>query len=65
MSFANQALCVEYLTQVAHTLAPDVYPVPRDIDEEVGRLKLRSMGIAIDSLTEAQQEYLASWEIGT
>ena len=65
MSFANQALVVEYLAQAAHTLAPEVHPVPRDIDEEVGRLKLRSMGITIDSLTREQQEYLASWEAGT
>ncbi len=65
MSFANQALSVEYLVQAGHSLAPKVYPVPRDIDEEVGRLKLRSMGITIDSLTEEQQKYLASWELGT
>ena len=65
MSFANQLLAVEYLAQTAHTLAPQVYPVPRDIDEEVGRLKLRSMGITIDSLTQEQQDYLASWETGT
>ena len=65
MSFANQALSVEYLAHKAHTLAPDVYPVPRDIDEQVGRLKLGSMGITIDSLTPEQQEYLASWESGT
>ena len=65
MSFANQALSVEYLARKAHTLAPDVYPVPRDIDEQVGRLKLDSMGITIDSLTPEQQEYLASWESGT
>ena len=65
MSFANQALSVEYLAQSAHTLAPDVYPVPGDIDQEVGRLKLRSMGISIDSLTQEQEEYLQSWEVGT
>jgi adenosylhomocysteinase len=65
MSFANQCLSVEYLAQSAHTLAPQVYPVPRDIDEEVGRLKLLSMGITIDTLTQEQQEYLASWEVGT
>ena len=65
MSFANQALTVEYLAQAAHTLAPQVYPVPRDIDEEVGRLKLHSMGITIDSLTQEQENYLASWETGT
>ena len=65
MSFANQALAVEYLAKEAKTLSPDVYPVPREIDEEVGRLKLESMGVAIDALTPEQQEYLQSWESGT
>ena len=65
MSFANQALCSEYLAQTAHSLKPDVYPVPRDIDEEIGRLKLSSMGIEIDTLTDEQERYLASWEVGT
>ena len=65
MSFANQALTLEYLAQTAHTLEPKVYDVPRDIDEEVGRLKLLSMGIQIDTLTDEQETYLASWDIGT
>ena len=65
MSFADQALSAEYLAQVAHTLKPQVYDVPRDIDEEVGRLKLLSMGITIDTLTAEQEKYLASWEVGT
>ncbi len=65
MSFANQALCSEYMAQTAHTLEPQVYDVPRDIDEEVGRLKLLSMGVTIDSLDEAQQQYLAGWQAGT
>ena len=65
MSFANQALTIEYLTRRAHTLPPDVYPVPREIDEEVGRLKLAAMGITIDALTGEQERYLASWEEGT
>ena len=65
MSFANQALSLEYLAQTAHTLEPKVYDVPRDIDEEVGRLKLLSMGIQIDTLTDEQEAYLASWDIGT
>ena len=65
MSFANQALSVEYLAKNAHSLAPQVHPVPPEIDQEVGRLKLQAMGIAIDSLTAEQQEYLASWETGT
>ena len=65
MSFANQALSVEYLAQTAHKLAPEVHPVPRDIDQEIGRLKLESMGIHIDSLNDEQERYLASWDIGT
>ena len=65
MSFADQALSVEYLAQTSHTLEPKVYVVPRDIDEEVGRLKLQSMGIQIDTLTAEQEKYLASWDIGT
>ncbi len=65
MSFANQALCVEYLAQTAHKLEPKVYDVPRDIDDEIGRLKLEAMGIAIDSLSQEQHDYLNSWESGT
>jgi len=65
MSFANQALCVEYLVKMTGKLKPDVYPVPEDIDKEVGWLKLSSMNIAIDSLTEEQKKYLNSWESGT
>jgi adenosylhomocysteinase len=65
MSFANQALCLEYLTTMKGKLEPVVYPVPEEIDEEVGRIKLASMNIAIDSLTEEQRNYLASWESGT
>ena len=65
MSFANQALAVEYLAQTTGELARKVFPVPRDIDQEVGRLKLQAMGIEIDSLTEEQQKYLASWDVGT
>jgi adenosylhomocysteinase len=65
MSFANQALCVEYLVRMGEQLKPDVYPVPEDIDNEVGRLKLASMNITIDSLTEEQKGYLQSWESGT
>ena len=65
MSFANQAMSVEYLAQAGHTLERKVYVVPRDIDEEVGRLKLQSMGIEIDTLTAEQEKYLASWDIGT
>jgi adenosylhomocysteinase len=65
MSFANQALCLEYLTRVKGQLEPTVYPVPEEIDQEVGKLKLASMNITIDSLSEEQKDYLASWELGT
>jgi len=65
MSFANQALCLEYLITMKGKLDPAVYPVPEEIDEEVGKLKLASMNITIDSLTEEQRDYLASWESGT
>jgi len=65
MSFANQALCLEYLAKMKGKLEPAVYPVPEEIDQEVGKLKLASMNINIDSLTQEQKNYLASWEIGT
>jgi adenosylhomocysteinase len=65
MSFANQALCAEYMAKNAGKLEGKVYDVPDDIDAEVARLKLRSMGIAIDTLTEEQRRYLSSWEEGT
>ncbi len=65
MSFANQALSVLYIKEHHQELAPQVYPVPREIDERIARLKLESMGIAIDELTEEQRKYLESWEEGT
>ncbi len=65
MSFANQALCAEYVARHHQELEPRVYDVPVEIDREVAALKLRSMGMGIDSLTEEQQRYLASWESGT
>ena len=65
MSFANQALCVEHLVKMKGKLKPAVYPVPEKIDEQVGRLKLASMNITIDSLTKEQKKYLKSWEGGT
>src|SRR5438067_1730846 len=65
MSFANQALCAEYMARNAGKLERRVYDVPDDIDAEVAKLKLRSMGIAIDTLTEEQQRYLSSWEEGS
>ncbi len=65
MSFANQALAAEYLAKRGKRLEKKVYPVPEDIDDEIARLKLRTMGIAIDSLTPEQKKYLASWQEGT
>jgi adenosylhomocysteinase len=65
MSFANQALAVEWVVKNKGTLEPRVYPVPADIDSEIARLKLQSMGIEIDELTDEQEEYLSSWEQGT
>ena len=65
MSFANQALCVEHLVKKGKELERKVYPVPEEVDNEVGRLKLRSMGISIDTLTAEQKRYLESWELGT
>ncbi len=65
MSFANQALCAEYMVKRGKELKPRVYPVPEEVDSEVGRLKLRAMGIAIDTLTPEQKKYLESWELGT
>jgi adenosylhomocysteinase len=65
MSFANQALCAEYMTQHAAKMEKKVYPVPEQIDREIARLKLQSMGVAIDTLTPEQQKYLSSWEMGT
>ena len=65
MSFANQALCLEYIVENKNKLKPKVYPVPEEIDKQVARLKLNSMGINIDSLTPEQEKYLTSWEQGT
>ncbi len=65
MSFANQALCAEWVAQHVSELTAKVYDVPREIDREIARLKLESMGIGIDTLTAAQQEYLSSWTVGT
>ncbi len=65
MSFANQALSVEWLVAHHAELEPRVHPVPEEIDREVARLKLQAMGIAIDTLTPEQEEYLRSWEQGT
>ena len=65
MSFANQALAVEHLAAHKVGLSPGVYPVPPEMDMEVGRLKLSSMGVEIDTLSPEQRHYLESWEEGT
>src|SRR5215472_29530 len=71
MSFANQALGAEYMLQQAHAtnqatgLQPKVYTIPPDIDREIARLKLKAMGLSIDTLTTEQEEYLGAWESGT
>jgi adenosylhomocysteinase len=65
MSFANQALSVEHLKKNLRSLKREVYKVPDEIDREVSRLKLASMGIAIDVPTSEQRKYMASWSEGT
>ena len=65
MSFANQALSLEYLLQHAGELENRVYTIPEEIDREIARMKLASMGLSIDDLTDEQKKYLASWEEGT
>jgi adenosylhomocysteinase len=65
MSFANQALCVEFMKKNAKKLEKKVYAVPKDIDRNIAILKLKSMGIEIDALTSQQKNYLSSWELGT
>jgi len=65
MSFANQALCLKHLVKNRGSLESRVYSVPEEIDREIARLKLDSMGISIDTLTPEQKEYLDSWEQGT
>jgi len=65
MSFANQALCSEYMVKNARSLSKKVYSVPVDIDREIARLKLAAMKVGIDVLTPEQEKYLASWQEGT
>jgi len=65
MSFANQALCAEFIVKNRDKLEKRVYGVPKKIDAEIARLKLKAMGIKIDTLTAEQKKYLESWEIGT
>jgi adenosylhomocysteinase len=65
MSFANQALSLEYLVRNAGELGKKVYSVPEEIDRDIARLKLAAMEVDIDTLTEEQNAYLNSWEAGT
>jgi adenosylhomocysteinase len=65
MSFANQALSAEYMAKKHKSMGKKVYPVPKDIDREIARLKLKSLGVEIDTLTPEQEKYLSSWEMGT
>jgi adenosylhomocysteinase len=65
MSFANQALAAEYVVQNLKSLSKDVHRIPAALDQEIARLKLQAMGVAIDTLTPAQRKYLASWDMGT
>lgn len=65
MSFANQALCAEYVWKKGKTLEKKVYGVPAEIDKQVALLKLETRGVSIDKLTREQKKYLASWEMGT
>jgi adenosylhomocysteinase len=65
MSFANQALAVEWIVKGRGSLDPGVYPVPTEIDDEVAKLKLQAMGVEIDALTTEQKDYLSSWQQGT
>lgn len=65
MSFANQALAAEYMVRNASSMTPDVYTIPEDVDMEIARLKLASMGVNIDTLTQQQAAYLTQWEEGT
>jgi adenosylhomocysteinase len=64
MSFANQALCTENLAKTKKK-PPKVYSVPKEIDETVAKLKLKSMKVDIDKLTDEQEKYLGTWETGT
>ena len=65
MSFANQALALEYMVKNADKLENKVYPVPEDIDREIARIKLDAMGVEVDVLTDEQVKYMDSWEMGT
>ena len=65
MSFANQALAVEYLVKNGESLSKQVYSMPKEIDDQIARLKLKSMNVEIDTLTKEQETYLNSWNEGT
>ena len=65
LSFANQALSLEYLVKHQGLLKPAVYPVPAEIDKEIAQLKLKALGVSIDTLTPKQAKYLSSWQTGT
>lgn len=65
MSFANQALAVEFLIKMEKKLNHKVYPVPEAVDKEIAQIKLKNMGVYIDALTQEQEKYLSSWELGT
>ncbi|KKK97981.1 hypothetical protein LCGC14_2647330, partial [marine sediment metagenome] len=65
MSFANQALCAEYMVKNARKLGNSVYGVPEKIDQNIAALKLKALGVTIDKLTAEQKKYLSSWEMGT
>jgi len=65
MSFANQALSVEYLVKKKGELKPGVHLLPKEVDTEIASLKLQALGLAIDTLTAEQLEYISSWETGT
>jgi adenosylhomocysteinase len=65
MSFANQALAADFLVKKGKTLSNEVYTVPENIDREIARLKLASLGMKIDTLTREQKKYLSSWDMGT
>jgi adenosylhomocysteinase len=65
MSFANQALSVEYLVKQQGKLTPGVHTLPEEVDIEIAGLKLRALKVSIDSLTPEQVEYMSSWETGT
>jgi adenosylhomocysteinase len=65
MSFANQALAAEFIAKNCKTLSKDVHTLPNDIDERIGALKLKAIGVSIDTLTTEQKKYLSSWDEGT